>query len=299
MSDAMDMAWFYQRLFDYRQGTLDADALKRFERMLKASKECRDAMRAAEILEKVEGGTADLIPTSVLARWGEIAPMLDEAERELVREHLERSQETTKDLELVGILDAAEAMRRTAPRAGTGRKPEEPPMSAAGEAPQVAPPGTLPVPPLEELRASFRQRWFSWVTAYAAAATTLIVFLLIRAGTAGPDSDGLSSPLNIVRAAHSPPVVVAVAADAVNVIVSPAGQNIGTEHRIVTIRVVDPQNHEIHTSEARLPVGVEPRRIAVVISNPDPWTPGIHRMIIEIPATGEVLSEYLFQLRVQ
>ena len=272
----MDSNWFYENIVAYRKGDLvDADKA-RFERLLEESGEFRGALEASEMLDRVESDTAGLIPTGVLSRWEEITPKMDDTERELVERHLERNAESRQDLELLGLSHAAPETKSVHD------------ASIRGEL---------------ENRVLGVRRWLAWAMGlYGATATAMIVFLLLRLPASGPETawEGLSAPINILQTTRgSETAVITVASGADYLVLSPSGQNLDPGHRQLTLRLLDSNDSIIYTDDATLDAGDEPRRIVVVVPNPGPWRAGRYRLTAEDPATGQILSEYAFELRVQ
>jgi hypothetical protein len=301
-TENQDMDWFYKHLFAYRRGVLDEMNAARFERMLNESQQCRDALSAAEVLERTEEDTAHLIPTAVLARWKEIAPKLDEEERELVLRHLERCEETRQDIELLGLSGAVEDLKRCV----TAEDSLESSRGAIVREDGAARPRS------EREGAGWKfggsrifgdRRWLAWgMGLYGAAATVVVVFLLVRQPglELNLKPSGLSAPIHILQTTRGvEPESIAIACDAAYLVLSPSGQNLSGEYRELTVRLFDPGDKVLYEGEAHLSVGDEQRRIVVVVPNPEVWTAGSYRLTVEVPATGQVLSEYAFSLDVR
>ena len=289
MTGKQNIEWFYTNLFSYRKGTLSDGDRERFGHMLETSSECRDAFEAADVLERVEHDTADLIPTSVLAQWKEIVPKLDPTERELVVRHLKRSEETMRDLDRIGV---------TEPLAGLG-----------GDSGEAMDPGADAVRGFEQqVRAATEhvlprfRRWVWGLGLYGAAATAAIVFFLLRPPSVEPPSglQGLSAPLQILRTTRGGETqTISIEKNAPYLMLSPSGPTLSADNRRLRIRLFDPTNNVIHTSEARLSTGNEPRRITVLIPASGEWLPGSYKLSVEDPVSGQVLSDYVFELEVE
>lgn len=291
MTGKLDIDWFYRNLFAYRNGNLDGRSTLRFEQMLAASSECREALEAARVLEQVEKDTADLIPTRVIARWDEIAPKLSDAERELVLRHLERSEESQEDLRLLGIND---------PRAGLAA-PSESAVEAASTSTTLGRGGTGDLIEATQALVDRFRRWAWAMGLYAAAATALIGFLVLRMSRVGPAPERLeiSAPLHILTTTRSGDAdTIVVSPKTAYLVLGPSGQKLSPEQDAVSVRLFDPGQRIIHLSEARSGTRSD-SRITIVVQNPDPWEPGLHKLSLEEPRSGQVLAEYVFLLIVQ
>lgn len=301
-TDNQDMNWFYKHLFAYRKGVLDEMNATHFERLLNESQQCRDALSAAEVLEQVEEEAADLIPTAVLARWKEIAPKLDEEERELVLRHLERCEEARQDFDLLGLSGAVEDLKRGV----TAEDSLESSRGAIVREDGAARPRSEREGAAREFAGSRilgGRRWLAWgMGLYGAAATVVVVFLLVRQPTLEPGLNpaGLSAPIHILQTTRGVEAqTIAIARDAAYLVLSPSGQTLSGEYREFSVRLFDPSDRIIYEGDAQLSVGDQPRRIVVVVPSPGEWTTGSYRLTVMVPATGQVLSEYAFSLDVR